>query len=341
MHNKLFIYAIAASIAVHLVLLGIFGKTSTAKPIVADQLKIVRVNLVKTPDEVTVRPPEQAPPKPRAESARPNTPNIQIPSKAVAYDNRPKPQPGKPYKPVQVQHQHKPANTHKNTDKSSGTRSAGDPGGPLAGITAPNGEDLGYVPEGKTPVGWVPGSDHGRGKGSGSGAGVGRPDPDPDAKPGPGLTPAPDPSPPPPPPQPKIVNVTVCAVSGMLPGQHCNRKDTRSYREGSEPGRRCSICKAPEPMHVNKLADRAEPELIKDSEPRIPEIDEPGDYSVIISYTVNTDGSVSGITVVESSGIRAIDNAIKAAASKMRYKPAVQNGQPRSVKVRRKYRVRI
>lgn len=329
MRNKLLVYAIAGSITVHLVLLGFIGKTSAAKPIAVDQLKIVQVDLVKTHEEVAVRPSEPEPPKPRVESAQPDMPYIPPPSKMVMYDNRPKPR---------LQHQPRQGNTHKNNGKTAETRPAGDPGGPLAGITAPKGEDLGYVPEGRTPVGWAPGADYGRGKGSGSGAGVGRPDPVPEARPGTGLTPAPDP---PAPPQPRMVNVTVCMVSGMLPGQHCGRKAIRSYREGSEPDRRCSVCKAPEPVHVSRLADRTEPELIKDSEPKIPEIDEPGDYSVRISYTVNTDGSVSSVEVVESSGIRAIDNAIKAAASKMRYKPAVQDGQPRSVKISRKYRVRI
>lgn len=335
MHDKLLTYAIAGSIAVHLVVLGFVGKTSAAKPIAVEQLKVVRIDLVKTPEEVAVRTSTTEPLKPKIEPAQPDTPYIPPQSKMIASNDRPRPEPNRPA-PA-------PMHTKKNPGQTSSTRPAGDPGGALGGITAPHGQDLGHVPSGRTLVGWVPGASNGRGIGSGSGAGVGRPDPEPDARPGSGLTPAPDPDPlpPPPPPQPRMVNVTVCEVSGMRPGPYCDKKDSRSFREGREPDNRCTMCKAPEPAHVNRLADRAEPELLKDSEPKIPEIDEPGDYTVRISYTVDTDGSVSGIEIVDSSGVRAIDKAVKDSASKMRYKPAVQDGQPRSVRIRRKYRIRI
>jgi TonB family protein len=127
----------------------------------------------------------------------------------------------------------------------------------------------------------------------------------------------------------------------MIPGSHCEKKESKSFREGSEPRGTCNVCKAPEPKFVSKLADRQEPELTKDSQPKIPAIDEPGDYVVKVRYTVNTDGSVSDVEIVDSSGISAIDRAVRDSASKMRYKPAVQNGEPRSVRITRRYRISI
>jgi protein TonB len=60
---------------------------------------------------------------------------------------------------------------------------------------------------------------------------------------------------------------------------------------------------------------------------------------VEIQYTVTADGDVTDITVVRSSGYKALDNAIVSAASRMKYKPAVQDGIPRSVKRVRTYTV--
>ncbi|MEN6372427.1 MAG: energy transducer TonB [Armatimonadota bacterium] len=337
--NKILTYAIAGSVAIHLVVLGFIGKTSAAKPIAVDQLKVVQVDLAKAPDDTAARTSAPEQPKPEVEPAQQvETPYVPPPSKMVTSDERHKYQP--PSMSSHERRMYSSAYTHNNPGRPGSTRPAGDHGGALRGITAPNGQDLGYVPTGRTPVGWVPGADNGRGIGSGSGAGVGHPDPEPDARSGHGITPAPEPEPAPPP-QPRMVTVTVCEVSGMLSGPYCNRTCSRSFREGSEPSSRCTMCKAPEPVHVNRLADRAEPELIKDCEPQIPEIDESGDYIVRISYTVDTDGDVSDIEIVDSSGVRAIDKAVRSAASKMRYKPAVQDGQPRSVRIRRKYRIRI
>lgn len=47
-----------------------------------------------------------------------------------------------------------------------------------------------------------------------------------------------------------------------------------------------------------------------------------------IKFTVNTDGSVSNVQVVGSSGHDALDEAAIKCASNWRYKPAQQNGQP-------------
>lgn len=221
------------------------------------------------------------------------------------------------------------------TTRTASTRLPGDPGGALSGVGSPNGTDMGRVASGGTPMGWVPGSDNGHGAGSGSGEGVGRPDPVPDAQPGPGQSPAPSIEVPA---QPRTVDVTVCAASGMLPGPHCDKRESRSFREGSEPRSTCDVCKAP---FVSRLADRREPELEKDYTPKVPEIDEPGDYTVKIRYTVNTDGSVSDVDIVDPSGITAIDRAVREAALRMKYKPAVQDGEPRSVKITRKYKISV
>ena len=335
MRDRLLAYAVAASIGVHLVLLGFVGKTSAAQPIPVEQLKVVRVDLVKEPDQPVVQQDRPEAPKPKVE-APPEAPYVP-PVNRMVMDKHPP----RPVRPPERLRPSPPRRTPTNPGRTRLAGVPGDPGGPLRGITAPNGEDLGQVPSGGTPSGWVPGSDTGRGVGSGSGAGIGTPDPNPDARPGPGTRPGPEPPSPPP---PRMVSVSVCAVSGMLPGPYCEKKELRSFREGSEPGHVCSVCKAPEPKHISTLADRSEPELVYDGlrhDIRLPDIDEPGDYTVRIRYTVNTDGSVGDVEVIESSGIPAIDRAVRDAARKMRYKPAVQNGVPRSVKMTRSCRVRI
>lgn len=332
MRDKLLTYALVASIGVHLIILGLVGKTSAAKPIEVEQLKIVRVDLVKTPDDVSIRQDKAQSPKPVEESP-PEAPYVPPPQKMVTDKNPPKP---KPVSPKPISNPLKSLSTQPVGRASASP--AGDPGGALSGITTPNGEDLGQASNGNTPSGWVPGPDNGLGLGSGSGQGVGNPVPDADVRPGNSLTPGSGIEPPP---SPKMVSVTICSISGMLPGKYCDKTDRLSFKDGSEPSRKCDICKAPEPKHVSTLADRVEPEIAKDSKPTIPDIDEPGDYVIKIRYTVNKDGSVSDIEITQSSGIKAIDKAIIAAASKIRYNPAIQNGEPRSVTVKRTYKVRI
>lgn len=336
MRDKLLTYAIVASIVVHLVLLGIVGKTSAAKPISVDELKVVQVDLIKTPDQLELREEKPDAPKSKVEQPEPaRTPYVPPVAKMVT---TPSPQ----QKKKREKQQTPPRTFTRNprptpsphTSSATVAKAPGDPGGALGGVTSRNGEDMGHTGSGKTPVGWVPGSDTGKGIGSGSGAGKGRPDPVPDARPGPGLEPAPEPP-------PVIVSVTVCAVSGQRPGPNCDKKQSRSFREGSEPRSACTVCKPPEPKHVSTLADRSEPELIKDSQVKLPPLDESGNFVVRIRYTVNTNGSVSDVEITDSSGVPAIDRAVREAAVKMRYKPAVQNGDPRSVKIKRKYRIKI
>ncbi|WDE10024.1 energy transducer TonB [Thalassomonas haliotis] len=48
----------------------------------------------------------------------------------------------------------------------------------------------------------------------------------------------------------------------------------------------------------------------------------------VLSYVIETDGSVSNILVEESSGRRSFDRAAVKAAKKWRYQPAIENGKP-------------
>jgi TonB family protein len=339
MRNKLLTYALVASIAAHFVILGVVGRTSAAKPIEIEPLRLVKVDLVKTPEDAAINQDKPDAPKPKVEESEspPEAPYVPPPTKMVVDKNPPKPTPQPYKKPVTSQphhpQDHRPANSGQT---SVSTKLPGNPGSSLSGIGAPNGQDLGNTGEGHTPVGWVPGTGQSSGTGSGEGEGVGTPKPPKNAVPGPGHEPAPEPVAPPP--APRYVTVTVCAESGMLPCTHCQKKESKSFRDGTEPSRQCTECKAP---HINRQADRAEPELAKDCQPNIPDLDEPGDYSVKVRYTVNEDGSVSDVEIVKSSGVKAIDRAIVEAAKKMRYKPAVQDGQARSVKANRTYKVSV
>ncbi len=340
MRDKLLTYTILGSILVHVFVLVLVGRTSAAKPITVDQLKIVRVDLVKTPDQIAVEANKPDAPKPaEAAQAKADIPYVPPVSKMVVDKTPPKPV---PVRPSQYQHQRprttsaRPSysGTHANAPANS---TPGNPGGDLKVGTSDHGQDMGYVPSGTTPVGWVPSNSGGSGAGSGTGAGVGTPDPKP-ADDGPGTHSSPAPVTPPP---ARTVSVTVCAVSGDLPGRYCDNKDTRSFREGNEPTNRCDRCKAPEPVHINRLADRSEPELVKDTSVKLPDIEDSGDYTVWVRYTVDTDGGVSDIEVTDGSGIKSLDKAVRDAVAKLHYKPAVQNGEPRSVRIKRKYRISL
>ena len=61
--------------------------------------------------------------------------------------------------------------------------------------------------------------------------------------------------------------------------------------------------------------------------------------SVKVEFTVTADGDVSDVEVVKSSGNRAIDRAVSSAAARRKYKPAVQDGVARNVKVSVTYKI--
>jgi TonB family protein len=135
-----------------------------------------------------------------------------------------------------------------------------------------------------------------------------------------------------------MVNVTVCKASGLLAGKHCDSTYTKSFVEGKEPGRTCDRCKPPEPKHHSTLADRKNPELIHDVQPRIPNsIPEGLSFSATVEYWSEADGSTSGARMSKSSGDRKLDQEILSAAAKWKYNPAVQNGVARRVKMKRTF----
>ncbi|MDO8682832.1 MAG: hypothetical protein Q7N50_05055, partial [Armatimonadota bacterium] len=233
MSNRLLTYAIVISIAIHVVILGVIGKTSAAKPIDLESLKLVKVDLVKTPDDIKLASAQQPKPEPQdsAEPA-PYVPPIKQmkaappPSpKAVARVAKAMIKPG-PLNPANRTVSHSPP---------------GNPGGALnLGSTSSHGENLGSS-SGTSEVGYVPNNSGGSGVGSGTGAGVGTPDPPKNADDGPGLTPAPAPPPP-----PRMVEMTVCAVSGLKPGKSCEKKTSKNFREDDTPSRICDVCKEPD-----------------------------------------------------------------------------------------------
>jgi len=327
--------AIAVSLAVHLGMLGVLGRTSAARPIPVEQLKVVKVELVKEPDEVAVRAPDQERPEKTQVPKPPPQPYVP-PVHEMKTDLHPPRPAAKPS--THVVPQSRPSRAR--PVRVASAKPPGNPGGSLnLGTPSPNGQDLGQVESGKTPVGWVPSPSGGRGAGSGTDPGVGRPEPVPEASHGRGQEPAPRIDSPPPP--PRMVQVTVCAVSGERPGPYCERKVTRSYVEGQEPRATCDRCK-PEPKHESRLAQAREAERIRDAPVELPESvrDEGLDARVTVTYTVDTDGNVTDVEVSASSGNPAVDRAVVAAARKMKYRPAVQDGIPRSVRMRRTYHIR-
>lgn len=323
MRDKVLAYALVISVCLHLVILGIVGKTSASRSVGPETENLVHVDLIKLPDEPKpVNTTTVEPDKPI--TAKPAPTNIK---KIPVQPEKPRPtHDTQPPKPVHIRPRVKsPVYATKPTHVSS-NKLPGNPGGPLnLGSTSRNGTDFG--PSGKTPTGWVPGTDDGKGSGSGRGEGVGRPEPVPNAVEGPGREPAP----PPPPPD---VDVKVCAESKMLPGEHCDSVITRSYRPGSQPDTRCNICK---PKHVSTLADRSVPEMI--SGRRSPKYPQSArnlgvEGSVTVEYTIDINGNVARAKVVSSSGSSDLDNAAVQTVESRKYKPAVQAGIPRNYRKR-------
>jgi len=315
MRDKILVRAILISVAVHLVAVGFVGRTSStrlnAAMMVPVQQRLLNVSLVKDP----LAPPPK--PKPVVVQSEPNPakPNLITSLAAKLFGGNRAPAPAG--RPVRV---------------------ANNAGGALNTGTASTHGDLGGMNSGKTPVGWVPGSDTGRGQGSGSGPGAGNSEPPRVETP---YHAPPPPPPPPPPPAPKRVTVRVCEASGMLAGEHCKSVRNGSYNEGAEPRRICDKCKAPEPEPSTRRADKRNPEITHDVRPRIPDsVDEGLTLEVEIEYYSEADGGVSGVRVTKSSGNRDLDRAVTAAASQWRYNPAVQDGVPRKVKVTRTIRVK-
>lgn len=329
MKDKVLTYAIVASIAIHIMCVSLVGHTSANRLDSASAAvltpKFIKVDFVGEPSEaLKPKPTPKADPKPAPTQPKKEVSHVvEVTPKPIqhtpTHSVRPVTRPSaRPY--VAIPH----------TPQGSGRQMPGNPGGKLnVGSTSANGDLGGNWGGGRTPVGWVPGSDNGKGRGSGSGAGEGRPDPTPHASNGPGTSPAP---------APRTVSVRICTESGMLAGEYCKSTATRTYIEGNQPTRVCNKCKAP--VHHSTLADHADPILVRDANVSIPSSVEEGLSVVVkVEYMVTDDGSVSGISVLQSSGNRNIDKAAVSATSKLKYKPAIQNGVPRSVKKTRTYRI--
>lgn len=339
MRDKVLVYALAASVGAHIIILCAVGKTYSASgsvPAPEQQLSAIRVN-VETPAGQKPRPrpimaprPELLPEQPKPEVKPPVARTLRERLFGVKTPPTPTPisQPQVRQAPQQLPRPplHLPTST-----KSTSNKLPGNPGGALnMGTGSSHGENLGNT--GRTPVGWVPGSPGGEGKGSGSGPGVGKPEPVHGAVEGPGKEASPPPLPTPPP-APDI-EAKVCAESGMLPSPNCERVSVRSFRPGNQPTGVCTACK---PKHVSTLADRSVPEMISGRRaPKYPEsaMDKGIEGSVIVEYTINTEGGVSGVQVSSSSGDSSLDSAALAAVEGRRYKPAIQAGIPRNYRKR-------
>lgn len=306
MRDKVLAYALAISVSVHLIVLGVVGRTCAARPIEVEELKLVRVNLVSLPDEAV-----------SAEVARSTNPSL------VEREHAPVPPPEKiPTAPLpRIQRV-------KQRVQAPAQKLPGNPGGPLdIGSASARGEDLGAG--GRTPMGWVPGAPEGTGVGSGAGPGIGKPEPVPGAVEGLGREAAPPPS---------GVDVKVCAESFMLPGSYCGRTAIKSFRPGMQPSSTCTLCK---PKHVSVYADRSTPELVSGRRsPKYPESARARgiEGSVTVEYTINVEGGVVGAKVVSSSGNSELDRAAIETVGSRKYKPAVQAGIPRNYRKRETFR---
>lgn len=332
--NKVLTYTIGISIVAHLLILAVIGGTSAAKPIELDSLKLVKVDVVKTPDDVSVSKPDQ--PKPEQEKTEEAEPAPYVPP-VKQMQTAAAPSPKAVQKIVQQVKQEKIARAQAVARGNVGT--PGNPGGAInMGSTSTNGQNLGG--NGKSGTGYVPNTNGGLGNGSGNRAGIGTPEPT-QGQDGNGDHTAVAPPAPTPAAAPRMVSVDVCAVSHMKPGKYCQKTISEQYREGNEPTETCNVCKEPEPVHVNRTADREEPELVKDPDVGIPSslADEDINTTVTVEYTVDADGGVSGVSVTKSSGYRELDRAVMDAAKRMKYKPAIQDGVPRAVKKTRSYRI--
>lgn len=136
----------------------------------------------------------------------------------------------------------------------------------------------------------------------------------------------------------------VCAVSGELPGQHCEKTVTRTFTEGREPGRKCTVCKAPkpkpqpDPAHTSTHAEMVKAKFLSGSSPSIPgSVHLARSVNVTCRYVVGTNGSVSDVQIIDSSGNRALDQEVIRAVKTYRYSPAMQAGTPREVTLQRTF----
>ncbi len=136
---------------------------------------------------------------------------------------------------------------------------------------------------------------------------------------------------------PREVSTRVCALSGDLPGPHCENIAVRKFLENRQPVHICTLCKPqpkPEPPpHKSIQATVIKEKLLNGPKPSIPASVRLSsiDASVTCRWAVGVDGSTTNVEITSSSGIPALDQAVLDAVKRWRYSPALQNGVPRVV----------
>ena len=135
--------------------------------------------------------------------------------------------------------------------------------------------------------------------------------------------------------EPRMVSVRVCKKSGMLAGDDCDNTEIRSFIDGQQPTRTCNVCKPKQ--NQNLLNESSEAVLIHDVQADAPDSLPEGQATCVTAYWVNTECKTEGVEVSQSSGNRAWDRVAVAATKKLRYKPAMQGGQPQRQRHTRPY----
>jgi len=320
--DKVLTYAIGISVVAHLIAFGVIGRTSASRlavTSVSEPSHLIDVKLVDNSQPLPVQRVSMRTIPPKPDLSEP------IPTRVADFRQPPIDSRFAAVSPTQ---------NRAIRSSAPSNRMPGNPGGRLnTGSVSAHGDLGGSWQGGRTPSGWVPGAEDGTGKGSGRGSGEGRPEPVANASEGPGREPAPAIAV-----APRRVSLKICDASGMVAGEYCTSTHNESFNEGSEPSSICNRCRAPE--HKSRLADQEKPVLTRDSRVSVPSsADEGMSFNVTVEYTVNTEGGVSGINVIKSSGNRAVDRAVTSAVADLRYKPAVQDGVARSVKMTRTYKI--
>lgn len=324
--DRVFLAGIAASLLVHGAAVSVIAVRAASHDPAARQIEFLPVEFTREVSPVEVQRPQTTPPLPEPQPVAETRPE---PARTLRETRLPDAHRDSPARPVPPLRQIASAGR-----AGAGAGTTPRPGGGELNTGTPStGGDLDLGPGGRTRPGWVPG----RGTGEGSGTGPGRGEPEPVVTPGPAAPVAPAPSPPP---APREVRVTICQASGMLPGRYCQNTVARTFREADVPTRACTLCRAPEPPpeHRSTQAEVVKARFLSGSNPSIPpsvRLSRP--VSVTCQYTVGTDGGVKDVTIVDSSGHRALDQEVLKAVRSYRYSPATQGGIPREVTMRRTF----
>lgn len=184
--------------------------------------------------------------------------------------------------------------------RPAGDRPIGGGGAVGLGATSDRG-DLPLPAGGATTRGMVPGEGPGSGSGEGPGSG-------PAAEPGDGSQPP--------------------GQGGPGFGAGTTRGDSHGSGSAGRAGQ-----KQTEPAFTSRVADRAEPQLVRKVAPAYPPsaVEDGVEGTVKLKVVVSETGAVAEVEVVASSGDRRLDQAAKECVRGWRYRPAVQDGKPRRV----------